>query len=404
MAITTRFLLGFVNGLVGPIKAYACELFREEHQAIGLSSISTSWGIGLIIGPALGGFLAQDNGKRLQIIISLFKNCRLMGLPLLSIVFFALHDTAYSEIFSLWAVSPRSLGGLSYSTGDVGTVLSITGIGLLLFQTSFYPIMEKIFGPIVVARICGVLSIPILASYPYIALLSGFMLAFTLNVASIVKNVLSISIITGTFMLQNSAVDQHQRGAANGISMTLQSVCKAIGPACGGALLSWSQKRLNAAILPGIGLLLLQTSFYPIMEKIFGPIVVARICGVLSIPILASYPYIALLSGFMLAFTLNVASIVKNVLSISIITGTFMLQNSAVDQHQRGAANGISMTLQSVCKAIGPACGGALLSWSQKRLNAAILPGAHMIFFILNVIEGIGILMTFKPFLMTNHY
>ncbi|KAI3725782.1 hypothetical protein L1987_65575 [Smallanthus sonchifolius] len=81
-----------------------------------------------------------------------------------------------------------------------------------------------------------------------------------------------------------------------------------------------------------------------------------------------------------------------------------MLQNKAVDQHQRGAANGIAMTLQSSFKAIGPACGGALLSWSQKRLDAAFLPGDQMIFFILNVIEGIGILLTFKPFLTTNHY
>ena len=32
------------------------------------------------------------------------------------------------------------------------------------------------------------------------------------------------------------------------------------------------------------------------------------------------------------------------------------------------------------------------------------LTGAQMIFFILNVIEGIGILMTFKPFLISNHY
>lgn len=29
-------------------------------------------------------------------------------------------------------------------------------------------------------------------------------------------------------------------------------------------------------------------------------------------------------------------------------------------QHQRGAANGISMTLQSLFKAIAPACAGAL--------------------------------------------
>ncbi|KAL8233893.1 hypothetical protein R6Q59_019993 [Mikania micrantha] len=315
MAIITRFLLGFLNGLLGPIKAYSCELFREEHQALGLSSISTSWGIGLIIGPSLGGFLAQPaenfpglvspdslfgrfpyllpclcismfalcvtiaaiwlpetlhfhkkdglesafyvpdgeektDEKKDSSLISLLKNWPLMSSIIVYCVF-SLHDMAYTEIFSLWAVSPKSLGGLNYSTEDVGTVLSITGVGLLLFQTSLYPIAERIFGPIIVARISGVLSIPLLTAYPYIALLSGFMLSFTLNFASMVKNILSVSIITGTFMLQNKAVDQRQRGAANGIAMTLQSICKAIGPACGGALLSWSQKRQNATFLPG---------------------------------------------------------------------------------------------------------------------------------------------------------
>ncbi|KAI3776812.1 hypothetical protein L1987_46602 [Smallanthus sonchifolius] len=315
MAIITRFLLGFLNGLLGPIKAYACELFNEEYQALGLSAISTSWGIGLIIGPSLGGFLAQPaenfpglvspdslfgrfpyllpclcisifalfvtiaaiwlpetlhfhknnelesafyvpdakdktDEKKDSSLISLLKNWPLMS-SIIVYCIFSLHDMAYTEIFSLWAVSPKSLGGLNYTTEDVGIILSITGVGLLLFQTSLYPIAEKIFGPIIVARIAGVLSIPLLTSYPYIALLSGFMLTFTLNFASIVKNVLSVSIITGTFMLQNKAVDQHQRGAANGIAMTLQSICKAIGPACGGALLSWSQKRQNATFLPG---------------------------------------------------------------------------------------------------------------------------------------------------------
>ncbi|MFS7969980.1 hypothetical protein Hanom_Chr09g00815601 [Helianthus anomalus] len=69
----------------------------------------------------------------------------------------------------------------------------VSGLGLLIFQTALYPIAERIFGPIMVARISGVLSIPLLTAYPYIALLSGFMLAFTLNLASIVKNVLSVS-------------------------------------------------------------------------------------------------------------------------------------------------------------------------------------------------------------------
>ncbi|KAF5791044.1 hypothetical protein HanXRQr2_Chr09g0390211 [Helianthus annuus] len=106
---------------------------------------------------------------------------------------FSLHDMAYTEIFSLWAESPKSLGGLNYTTDDVGMVLSITGACLLLSQTTFFPIAERIFGPIMIARISGVLSIPLLTTYPYIALLTGFMLTFTLNLASIVKNVLSVS-------------------------------------------------------------------------------------------------------------------------------------------------------------------------------------------------------------------
>ncbi|MFS7969943.1 putative major facilitator superfamily, MFS transporter superfamily [Helianthus anomalus] len=316
MAIVTRFLLGFLNGLLGPIKAYACELFREEHQAIGLSSVSSSWGIGLVIGPALGGFLAQPaekfpslvssdslfgrfpyllpclcisifalvvtigaiwlpetlhfhknneleaasnvhdaeektNEKKDSTFLSLLKNWPLMSSVIVYGIF-SFHDMAYSEIFSLWAISPKSLGGLGYTTVDVGTILSISGAGLLLFQTTLYPVVERIFGPIVTIRISGILSIPLLTSYSYIAMLSGFMLSFTLNCASVVRNVLSLSMITGTCMLQNKAVEQHQRGAANGIAMTWMSICKAIGPACGGALLSWSQKRLNAAFLPGM--------------------------------------------------------------------------------------------------------------------------------------------------------
>ncbi|CAI9277568.1 unnamed protein product [Lactuca saligna] len=76
----------------------------------------------------------------------------------------------------------------------------------LRFQFTLYPIMERIFGPIVVARIAGVMSIPLLMSYPFISMLTGFALSLTLNCASIIKNVLYVSIITGTFMLQNKVV------------------------------------------------------------------------------------------------------------------------------------------------------------------------------------------------------
>lgn len=63
MAISTRFLMGSLCGMLGPMRAYASEVCRKEHQALGMSVISTSWGIGLVIGPAVGGFLAQPAKK-----------------------------------------------------------------------------------------------------------------------------------------------------------------------------------------------------------------------------------------------------------------------------------------------------------------------------------------------------
>ncbi|PHT27460.1 putative peptide/nitrate transporter [Capsicum baccatum] len=66
------------------------------------------------------------------------------------------------------------------------------GVGLLVFQLFVYPLVERIFGPVMVSRAGAVLSIPLLASYPYIALLSGFCLSIVLNCASLLKNVLSI--------------------------------------------------------------------------------------------------------------------------------------------------------------------------------------------------------------------
>ncbi|CAK9165697.1 unnamed protein product, partial [Ilex paraguariensis] len=115
--------------------------------------------------------------------------------------------------------------------------------GLLLFQLLLYPAIEKILGPLMVTRLSAVISIPLLASYPYIAMLSGLILHLVLNCASILRNALSVSLVTGIFILLNNAVPQHQRGAANGISMMAMSISKAFGPAGAGALFSLAQKR-----------------------------------------------------------------------------------------------------------------------------------------------------------------
>ncbi|KAG4971008.1 hypothetical protein JHK85_037429 [Glycine max] len=207
MAVIMRFLMGSLNGLLGTAKAYATEIFREEHQALGLSTVSAAWGIGLIIGPALGGYLAQEtlhnhncsnesiddaengssgagNEKTIQKNENLLLNWPLMS-SIIAYCVFSLHDITYTEVFSLWSVSPQRMGGLNFTSDDVGNILSISGVALIIYQLTLYPSVEKASGPIGIARI---------------------------------------------------SAEQHQRGVANGIAVTGMSLFNAIGPAAGGAV------------------------------------------------------------------------------------------------------------------------------------------------------------------------
>ncbi|XP_037421469.1 protein ZINC INDUCED FACILITATOR-LIKE 1-like isoform X2 [Triticum dicoccoides] len=322
MAIAARFLLGALNGLLGPMKAYAIEVCRPEHEPLALSLVSTAWGIGLIIGPALGGYLAlpaekypnifspdslfgrfpyflpclctsvfaaivlisciwmpetlhkhkvSDDGNQSVEALeahlidpkeevgqsnisntkkSLFKNWPLMS-SIIVYCIFSFHDMAYTEVFSLWAESERKYGGLSLSSEDVGQTLAITGASLLVYQLFMYPSIIQVLGPIKSSQIAAVLCIPILFAYPYMTYLSGPGLSIVLNIASVIKNNLGVTIITGTFILQNNAVPQNQRGAANGLAMTGMSFFKAVAPAGAGIVFSWAQKRQHAFFFPG---------------------------------------------------------------------------------------------------------------------------------------------------------
>uniref|UniRef100_A0A0E0IXY7 Large ribosomal subunit protein uL10-like insertion domain-containing protein n=1 Tax=Oryza nivara TaxID=4536 RepID=A0A0E0IXY7_ORYNI len=195
------FYAGFVDRIgrkpvvvFGIFAAYAIEVCRPEHEALALSLVSTAWGIGLIIGPAIGGYLSQRNFP--------------MSFPLT-------HCLQESD---------RKYGGLSLSSEDVGQVLAITGSSLLVYQLFIYPRINKI------------LCIPILFAYPYMTYLSGPGLTIILNIASVIKNNLG---------------PQDQRGAANGLAMTGMSFFKAVAPAGAGIVFSWAQKRQHASFLPG---------------------------------------------------------------------------------------------------------------------------------------------------------
>eukprot|EP00731_Ephydatia_muelleri_P037033 Em0383g1a len=52
-----------VSGIIGTGKAVLSESSNDENQAFGMSLLACSWGLGLVIGPALSGISADPLGQ-----------------------------------------------------------------------------------------------------------------------------------------------------------------------------------------------------------------------------------------------------------------------------------------------------------------------------------------------------
>ncbi|VAI40387.1 unnamed protein product [Triticum turgidum subsp. durum] len=104
------------------------------------------------------------------------------------------------------------------------------------------------------------------------------------------------------------------------------------------------------------------------------------------------------LYGMELKVLINIASLLKNMFAATITIACNILQNASVPQEQRGVANGISVTLMSIFKAVAPATAGILFSWSQENITGLFLAGDLIMFLMLNMVSVIGLLLTFRPF------
>ncbi|XVF02077.1 hypothetical protein REPUB_Repub04eG0145100 [Reevesia pubescens] len=139
---------------------------------------------------------------------NLFKNWPLMSTIIVYCVF-SLQEMAYFEIFSLWVVSDKKYGGLSFSSQYVGEVLAISGISIpfhvammiFSFTVSTYVVstIRKDLGPLMVTRLSAAISIMLLSCFPYISMLSGVILHLVINCAAILRNTLSVTLFIYVF-------------------------------------------------------------------------------------------------------------------------------------------------------------------------------------------------------------
>ncbi|XP_062208268.1 probable peptide/nitrate transporter At3g43790 isoform X3 [Phragmites australis] len=318
MALTTRGLLGLFCGMLGPVKAYATEVCRKEYNHMALAAVSSSRGIGLVVGPAIGGYLAQPADKYPGI----FSEKSIFGrfpyfLPCLSISLLAisaliacfwlpetLHKhTAGTVLNNSIEVEEFVAGTDAQENGDAGS-----GGCLQLFTN--WPLMSAIT----------------------------------------VYCIFSLQDVAYAEVFPLWAVSDRTYG---GLSFSSQDVG-------------------NVLAISGVFLLIYQILIYPSVAKSIEPITLVRTIAILTVPLLSSYAFMPALSGFILQLLLNCASFLKNAFSVTTITVFSILMNDAVSQDVRASANGVAVTLMSIAKTIAPAAAGAIFFMGSKASNSFI--------------------------------
>jgi DHA1 family tetracycline resistance protein-like MFS transporter len=259
LIFAARIVGGIAGGNIPTAQAYIADITTQENRAKGMGLVGAAFGLGFIIGPALGGILTRfgqstpmwcaaalcfanfaaavfllpesRHGDRTRVSISrfdLFRRARRHGglLPLL-LVFF-LVSTAFSGFEATFALFTErrfdfNAERIGYVFAFIGFVLAVVN-GILVGRV--VPILgERRLIPLAVAFIgLALLTLPAADTVPALFAVCGLMaLGMGFNNPSLTAAVSQLS-------------DPSEQGGMLGLAQSLSALGRIIGPAWGGFL------------------------------------------------------------------------------------------------------------------------------------------------------------------------
>lgn len=280
----SRILDGLTGGNISVAQAYITDITDEENRARGLGLVGAAFGLGFIIGPAAGGLLSSGGryavpaffaaglaflnwiavylwlpeslteevrtelAKRPErSILSVPEMLKAMRRPrfgpLLSIrLMYGLAFATFTGVFALYAQYRLNL-----DSTETGLLLAYVGFLVVLVQgvaigrlSKRFPENRLIFGSVVVLAV----SLLAWAFTPNVPLL--LIVLAPLSFASGILNTVINSAIT-------KSVYAEEIGGALGVSASIESFSRVVGPAAGGFLLdqmgTWAPGVIGAALM-----------------------------------------------------------------------------------------------------------------------------------------------------------
>jgi MFS transporter, DHA1 family, tetracycline resistance protein len=265
MLFAARALAGACAGNIAAAQAYIADVTPPEKRARGMGMIGAAFGLGFIIGPALGGFLAGDNLATADLRAPGFLACGLSLLALLGVVFMlkeslqpglaprprkgraaALRDAlarralarlllvfflailafgGMEAVFALWAMAqfgwgPEQIGYLFTYIG----VLSATMQGGLIGRLTARFGEEKLLVAGLVLIALGLLAIP----------LSHDLAVLIVAVSCLAIGMGAMQPSLNSLISRRAAAEE--QGEVMGVAQSIASLSRVLGPLFAGAL------------------------------------------------------------------------------------------------------------------------------------------------------------------------
>jgi DHA1 family tetracycline resistance protein-like MFS transporter len=284
MLFAARSLAGACAGNIAAAQAYIADITKPEDRAKGMGLIGAAFGLGFIIGPALGGVLAGNNPVTADVqtpawlaaglsflalcgvlgllpeslsaaqrrdrppsrsrLAAIFDVLRRPGLSRLIVIFFIviLAFAGMESTFALWAI-----GQFGWGPRQVGYVFSYVGILSALLQGGLIGRLAGMFGEerLLVCGLAligaGLLAMPFARDVPVLAAaVTALALGMGLTQPSLTS-------------LISRRAGREEQGEVMGVSQSAGSFSRVLGPAVAGFL--FGEFGRNAAFFWGAALI-----------------------------------------------------------------------------------------------------------------------------------------------------
>jgi multidrug resistance protein len=267
MVFAGRILDGITGGNISTAQAYIADVTSEKNRAKGMGLIGAGFGLGFVLGPAIGGILSKwgynvpflfaaglalcnaialyfflpesvkkkgrERTTRQSRFAELFNSLRQRRFRMITIVYFLI-VTGFSIMTTSFAL--YTMFRFHYDAVHNGYIFAYIGILAVLMQGGIFGRLAERFGESRLVTIGCFLLAASLFAVPFVGPTSGGLTALLIGTAFFsVGNSLASP---GLSSLASKNASGHDQGKAMGVIQSGASLARAVGPLLAGVLLN----------------------------------------------------------------------------------------------------------------------------------------------------------------------